>query len=150
MRQAYASSDVAYKRKIDLDFNSRLPVPPFWKLFSQAERVVMGLFYQAQLGGYLQTSDIKLAKDGMPRALPGPYQYYCLGDMDSTKFPLDEYDAADAEYLIKMMVDEKDRMPKDITQWIDLINIGKKSSDDGSVREEMDSDDYEDVLMEDV
>src|SRR2546430_4095966 len=101
-----------------------LPIPPFWKLFSRSERVVMALIYECQLNGVFLNSEIKLAKEGEARALPRPYGRYCLGDMQA-KFPFDEYSPEGAEHLIDMMVDTKDTLPKDIGQWIELLEAGR-------------------------
>jgi hypothetical protein len=123
MRLAYENTSVAYKGKIDIDEDSGLPIPPFWMLFSRFERIVMSLIHQCQLNGRYSDCQWQFAKDGTSLPLPRPYSTVSLEHM-GYKFPLDYCDADGAEHLLTMVVDDRNIIPKQIGQWIELANVG--------------------------
>jgi hypothetical protein len=115
---------VAYKAKVQLF--DKLPIPPFHIIFTQSERIIMGLVYQLQLTGELENA-YKLADrhGGLP--LPGPWNSKTLATK-KRYFPYGQYDDEDAMYILRMMTDESEMIPLDQTPWIDLIHVGEHAA----------------------
>jgi hypothetical protein len=106
---------------VRFDRGSKLPLPPFQMLFTRSERAVMALIADAQLGGCGSWFKIKLADKGKWLPLPGPYQ-----DDKITRendFMVDYHKPEEAQYLLEMMVDETDVVPRDMLKWVSLQDL---------------------------
>lgn len=83
-----------------LDIKTGLPRPPFWFLFTTAERVLLGLLFQAQRENLYLHLPVHLATAVGPSGLPGPYQPYTIVRW-ATYFPSEILDLDATKSILK-------------------------------------------------
>lgn len=79
----------------------------------------MGLIAQSQFIGHFSGMKMILATTGSYACLPGSYKNKDLGDF-ADSFGIGIYSPEDATYLLDMVKDKEDTVPKDVTPWLTI------------------------------
>nr|BAI44738.1 hypothetical protein [Alternaria alternata]BAI44800.1 hypothetical protein [Alternaria alternata] len=132
IREAWEKTTIRYKRDIEFDSQSELPVPPFSLLFRRHERVMIAIVLSAQLAGYYEKGGfLQLASKGQMYLLPPPSRTQTFS---SRKFP---YLATDAKIAARMLseIGDPDNRPDDVEPYISLPQFAIKLEENGLSKE---------------
>ena len=120
-------SSAPHTNDIRFDVKTELPLTPLAYLFKPAERIVLALLYRCQRKGLFRQSLIKLATPEQDLPLPSAWSGLTMQSRIARKgFPVGVYSAQAAEYLMRMIVDRTDTVPKNVTQFFELQDCIKK------------------------
>jgi hypothetical protein len=94
---------------------------PLSGFFERSERVVLALLYRCQRRGLFKKSKLKLATATGDLWLPRVWSHLSTRSLLARKgFPVKAYSGADAEYIMRMIMDDTDTMPVHYDQFFEL------------------------------